>query len=114
METMKKFEFIKVAIQVSFIDRKDWVKYLTLPLYATSILEKANPEIFKTVPNEKFVSFLQNQLDSYLAGNQIDREINSAIMNCADMYACGEPITLRAGDYITLQNHFQKAGASTK
>jgi hypothetical protein len=104
---MRKFDFIRVAVQKSFIDRSDWVKYLTLPLFAVKNLEKTNPEIFKAVPNEKFVTFLQKQIGNYLDGKKIDTEIQSAIMNCADMYSSGEAITLRAGDYITLQNHFQ-------
>lgn len=106
---MKKIELLKVAIDKSFIDRSDWVKYLTLPLYASKILERVNPEIFKTAPTAEFAKFLQKQLDSYLAGKEVDAAINSAIMNCADMYASGEKITLRAGDYIALNNHFHKA-----
>lgn len=107
---MRKFDFIKVAMQKSFIDRSDWVKYLTLPLFAIKNLERTNPEIFKTVPNEKFVNFLQKQVGNYLDGKKIDNEIQSAIMNCADMYSSGEAITLRAGDYIALQTHFQNTG----
>jgi hypothetical protein len=107
---MRKLEIIRVAMEKSFIDRSDWVKYLTLPLYAAKLLEKTNPEIFNVAPSEKFVSYLQKQVGNYLDGKKIDMEIQSAIMNCADMYSCGEGINLHAGDYIALQTHFQKAG----
>ena len=106
---MRKIDFIKVALdKKAFIDRSDWVKYLTLPLFEVNLIEKVNPDIFKIEPNEKFTAFLQKQIVNYLAGKEINKEIHTAIMNCADMYACGEAITLRAGDYITLQTHFQK------
>jgi len=109
---MRKINFIKVALdKKAFIDRTDWFKYLTLPEFQVNIVEKENPEIFKTVPNENFINFLQKQIGNYLDGKQIDKEIHTSIMNCADMYACGEALTLRAGDYIALQTHFQKAGA---
>lgn len=106
---MKKIHFIKVAIdKLDYIDRQDWVKYITLAEFEAKLQEKANPEIFETAPSERFVKFFQNKLGNYLAGEQIDKEIHSAIMNCADMYASGEPITLHAGDYIALQTHFRK------
>jgi hypothetical protein len=106
---MRKIQFIKVALDKVFIDRRDWVKYLTLPEFQTKLVEKANPEIFTIEANEKFANFVQIQIDNYLMGKQVDKEINGAIMNCADMYSSGEAITLHAGDYIALHTHFQKA-----
>jgi hypothetical protein len=105
---MKKIPFFKVALDKVFIDRGGWVKYLTLNDFQTQILQKSNPEIFTTEPGEKFATFVQTQIDSYLTGKKVDAEINGAIMNCADMYASGKSITLFAGDYIALYTHFQK------
>jgi hypothetical protein len=99
---------IKVSVdKLAYIDRRDWVKYLTLSEFQTKLLQKTNPEILETAPNESFINFLQEEISNYLAGNEIAKGIESPVMNCADMFACGEQITLRAGDYITLQNYHQ-------
>lgn len=108
---MQKLRIIKVAVdKKAFIDRRDWVKYLTLSEFQTKIIEKEHPEILETIPSEKFVEFLQKEINQYLSGKEIATGIQSAIMNCADMHASGEPITLRAGDYIALQSHHLNMG----
>lgn len=108
---MKLTPLIKVSVdKLAYIDRRDWVKYLTLSEFQTKLIQKANPEILEIGPNESFINFVQEQISSYLAGEEIHKTIESAIMNCADMFASGEQITLRAGDYIALQNHHQGIG----
>jgi hypothetical protein len=103
---MQKIRLIKVALdKMAYIDRRDWVKYLTLSEFQTKIIEKSHPEILETVPSEHFIEFIQKEIGQYLSGEKIDKGIQSAIMNCADMHASGEQITLRAGDYIALQMH---------
>lgn len=103
---MQKLRIIKVALdKKAYIDRSDWVKYLTLSEFQSKLLEKMHPEILETVPSEQFVKFIQKEVNQYLAGEKIDESIQTAIMNCADMHASGDPINLRAGDYIALQTH---------
>ena len=105
---MGKIHFIKVTMdKQAFIDRRDWVKYLTLSEFQTKLLEKLHPEILETAPNEQFINFLQTEIDQYLSGEKIHADIQTAIMNCADMYASGDQINLRAGDYIALQTHYR-------
>jgi hypothetical protein len=105
-ETM--LEFINVAInKKKFIDRTDWFKYLTLPLYQLKLLKEKHPEIFEVGLDEKFANFVEAQVSSFLEGKSPPKEIESAVMNCADAYASDEGMTLRAGDYIALQNFYR-------
>lgn len=109
---MQKLRLIKVAVdKKAFIDRSDWVKYLTLSEFQSRIIEKEHPEILETIPSEHFVEFLQKEISQYLSGKEVAKGIQSAIMNCADMYASGEQVTLHAGDYIALQTHHLNMGA---
>jgi hypothetical protein len=103
---MKLYEFVRVIVDKKlFIDRSDWVKYLTLSKFQIDILKKKNPEILETNPTVDFMQFVEEEIQSYLDGRAPAKEIVSAVMNCADMYVCGEPMSLRAGDYINLQNY---------
>ncbi len=106
---MRITPLIKVSVDnLACINLKKRVKYLTLSEFQTKLLQKTNPEILETTPNESFVNFLQEEISNYLAGKEVDKAIAGAVMNCADMFACGEQITLRAGDYIALQNHHRE------
>ena len=102
-----KHEFVKVEIQVEvdkrFIDRDDWVKYYTLPLWHAKQLGN----LVKWIPDDKFNKFLGNQVQSYLNGSEPPAAIQSAIMNLADDYITGREVTIKAGDFIALQNHFR-------
>ena len=105
---MKLIEYIRVIVDRNlFIDRSDWVKYLTLSMYQVEVLKKKNPEVLEMNPTVDFMRFVEEQVHSYLAGRAPAEEIASAVMNCADMYVCGESLALRAGDYINLQNFYR-------
>jgi hypothetical protein len=103
---MKTINMIKIRVLKPYIDRINWIKYLTID---ARLIKTNEPEILKEVSNEKLAGFLEEQIENYLDGKQIDKEIHSVVLNCADMYGCGEPIVLRAGDYISLQTYLQKA-----
>ena len=105
---MKLINIIKIFIDKrQYLDRSDWVKYLTLSMYQLELLKKKNPEILEVEPNVEFLRFVEEQVHSYLEGSEIAAPIESAVMNCADMLTNGQNIELHAGDYIALQNHFR-------
>jgi hypothetical protein len=99
----KWIDIVKVWIPIPIIDRKDWVKYLVLVNWHAKELGN----VIKQVPDAAFSKFLDSQVEAYLDGKQPPTEIQSAVMNIADDYMSGREVTVRAGDYIALQNHFR-------
>ncbi len=60
-------------------------------------------------PSRKFNNMVKGYLEAYLRkGKMPPKEIASAILNLADEYASGKVMTLRAGDYLALQNYMRK------
>ncbi len=98
-------EFVKVQIPKSIIDRKDWVRYLTLVNWHAKQLG----DIVERVPDAAFTKFVEAQVQNYLKGTAAPTAIQSAVMNIADDFISGRDVVLKAGDYIALQNQF-KAG----
>lgn len=100
----KRTEFTKVFVDIrKIIDRRDWIKYLVLVNWHL----KEHAGILQKPQDEAFQKFVVEQLDSYLGGEKPPAAITSAIMNIADQQLSGGEVTLRAGDYIALQNQFR-------
>ncbi len=60
-------------------------------------------------PTEKFESLVMGHLREYINdGKMPPADISSSILNLADDFLAGREMTLRAGDYIALQNHMRK------
>ena len=102
---MAKFNVLKVQIAKSIIDRKDWVKYLVLVNWHAEKLGN----VIEKIPDAAFNKFLETQVKTYLGGKQPPAAIQSAVMNIADDYLAGREFTVKAGDYIALQNNFRSA-----
>ncbi len=98
-----RMDSVKVLIDSKFIDRKDWIKYLILVNWHAQTLG----DVVRWAPNAAFKKFLETQVQSYLKGNEPPQAIQSAVLNLADDYLAGRELTLRAGDYLALQNHFR-------
>lgn len=96
-------DIVKVQIDRKIIDRKDWVKYLVLVNWHAKQLG----DLIEWIPDATFNEFIENQVQRYLKGSELPKAIQSAIMNIADDYMAGREVTLKAGDYIALQNHFR-------
>jgi hypothetical protein len=99
----KWLEIVRVQIPKAVIDRRDWVKYLVLVNWHAKQLG----DVIERVPSAEFSKYLENQVQSYLKGTNPPAAIQSAIMNITDDYIAGREFTVKAGDYIALQNHFQ-------
>jgi hypothetical protein len=96
---------VKVLIPKSIIDRRDWVRYLVLVNWHAKELG----ELVRKAPDAAFSKFLETQVQNYLQGAAPPNAIQSAVMNLADDFLAGREVTVKAGDYIALQNYFQGA-----
>jgi len=82
------------------------------PRVAYLIINIKIAEIAKYVDlkrHEDFEEFVTEQLKLYIEKNEMPADaIAPAILNLADDYMAGRPVTLRAGDYIALQNYLRE------
>lgn len=63
----------------------------------------------KVKPDKRFFRVLARHMTAYLKdGVQPPKDIASTIMNLADDHLAGRQMTIRAGDYIALQNHIRR------
>jgi hypothetical protein len=99
----KLYEAIKVRIAPTFIDRRDWVKYLVLVNWHGRELG----DILTRAPDAAFTKFVEKEVQSYLKGNKPAPEIQTPIMNIADDFLAGGEFVLKAGDYIALQENYR-------
>ena len=96
---------MQVAIPEKIL-MKDAIKYLVI----NQALDKRISEIkLEAMTSEKFNVFVREYIVAYAVDNKMPpAEIEGAIINIADDLLSGREITLKAGDYITLQNYMQK------
>ncbi len=66
-------------------------------------------DLLRVKPTEAFFSWLEKEVDGYLAGGKLSSpEIAAPIMNIADDLGAGREVTLRAGDAVTLMGYARK------
>jgi len=67
-------------------------------------------EVLERAPDKQFYELISKHMNAYLQkGEMPPAEIAPAIMNLIDDQTAGRTMTLRAGDYISLQNYARKA-----
>jgi hypothetical protein len=94
----------RVWVEIPKIPKKDWVKYLVLIDWHHDKLG----DIVKGQPSEKFNEFVMATLQAYLDQSKMpSAAIMPAIMNLAEDQLAGREMTLRAGDYVALQQEFR-------
>jgi len=98
-----RFDVMKIRFAKSVIDRKDWVKYLVLVNWHAEKLG----DVIERAPDAAFSKFLESQVQAYLGGKKVAAAIEPAVMNIADDYLAGREVTVRAGDYVSLQTQFR-------
>lgn len=103
---MERIEFVKLGVAPAriLLDRRDWIKYYVIPKWYAEKFDDPIP-----LGDEKFAKFVEKQVSAYLKGKEPPAAILSAVMNIADRMATDGAVTLRAGDYIALQNHYRNA-----
>ena len=86
----------------TILDRRIWVYYLVI---LDKVFEKLGPQL-EVRPDERFYAMFSKQVEAYLKdGKAPPKAIETAVLNAADDYLAGRDISLRAGDYIALQNY---------
>ncbi|MCE8425423.1 MAG: hypothetical protein J5U17_06555 [Candidatus Methanoperedens sp.] len=96
---------VRVAIPAWVIERKIMVVYLDI----NEEFSKEFSDVMQMAPEKKFYEFVAKHVNAYLQeGMMPPTEIAPAIINLVDDYKAGRSMTLRAGDYISLQNYLRK------
>jgi hypothetical protein len=85
----------------TILDRRVWVYYLIIVDKIAHQFDK----LLEARPDENFFKSFSKHVEVYVKeGKAPPKPIESAVMNAADDYMAGRDITLRAGDYIAVQN----------
>jgi hypothetical protein len=85
----------------SVLDRRIWVYYLVI----VDQLAKQLGEVVEARPDERFFEVLSQHVSAYVnEGKAPPKEIATPVLNAADDVLAGRDVTLRAGDYIAVQN----------
>lgn len=64
-------------------------------------------DVIEREPDARFNEFVEQHVHAYLDGKAPPQAIQSAVMNIADSFVSAGEMTVRAGDYIALQNEFK-------
>ena len=105
---MAKFSDFRVVPKKVLLER--WIDPLFQVAYL--IINWNVKEVVKGIeiePGEKFHQLISKYLPLYVNESKMPPEdIAPAILNLADDFMAGKPMSLRAGDYIAIQNHIRK------
>jgi len=90
-----------VSVSEWILKRKTIYYYLIVPDQARKLME--------FTPSEQFEAATARYMNAYIKdGTMPPADIAPAIMNMADDYMAGRPVTIRSGDYLAIQNHLRK------
>ena len=96
---------IEVVPRVEWVPR--WVRVAYLIIGPE--IEERWSELASVRPTEAFQQFVNGQVSALVnEGTAPPDEIAPAILNLADDMLAGQPMTLRAGDYIAIQNYLHQ------
>jgi len=77
-------------------------------LIINGLLWKEASELVQIKPDSRFDEVVTKHIRAYVEeGVKPPNEIASAILNLADDFMAGNQITIRAGDYISIQNYLR-------
>jgi hypothetical protein len=98
---------LKVSILESIINRKDWVKYKTIPEWHGRVV---GDRVIVSTPTKEFIAAVEAHVNAYIFDKKAPpAEIATAVMNVADDILSDREVVLRSGDYIALQNFLRPA-----
>lgn len=101
-------EKIGVSIPAWLLERKIICFYLIITNRGWE--KEQFGEVLERAPDKQFYELISKHMNAYLQkGEMPPVEIAPAIMNLIDDQTAGRTMTLRAGDYISLQNYARKA-----
>jgi molybdopterin converting factor small subunit len=88
----------------SILDRRIWVYYLII----VDKLAHQFGNVLEARPDERFFETLSKHVEAYVKeGKAPPKAIETPVLNAADDYMAGRDVTLRAGDYIAVQNYIR-------
>ena len=100
-------KYVRVSIPKVIFDRSDWVKYLVVFEWQRQVIDE---KVFAAITSEKFNEFVRGYVAAYINDKKAPpAEIQGAIMNISDDILSGRDPTLRAGDYLSLQNFMRRS-----
>jgi hypothetical protein len=100
MPPLKGIKYLTLSKKL--IDRRTWVMYLIIP-----DMVKFGDKVM-VQPDDNFYKTVDEHMEAYVnKGVMPPADIASAILNMSDDYLAGREITIRAGDYIAIQNHMR-------
>jgi hypothetical protein len=88
----------------------DWIleRWILVAYLIINWRVKDLAERVQIAPERKFYSVVAKYMKSYLKdGVMPPEDIAPAILNIADDYMAGNSLNVRAGDYISIQNHIR-------
>jgi hypothetical protein len=98
-------EDISILVDEGMIERKAIVPYMAM----SDKLINDFGNVLKASPNQEFFKMIAEYMNGYMQrGEKPPEEIASAIFNLVDDMGTGRELTLKAGDYIALQNYLRK------
>jgi len=87
-----------------------WWRVAYLIIGPDGFLKQEWRKLIDIRPNARFEKLVADHLQAYIKeGVMPPDDIAPAILNLADDFMAGREITMRAGDYIALQNHLRQA-----
>jgi hypothetical protein len=98
-------ENISILVDEDMIERKAVMPYVVM----FDNLRDDFGNVLNTAPNKEFFQMIAKHMNGYMQkGEKPPQEIASAILNLVDDVGAGRELTLKAGDYIALQNYLRK------
>ena len=95
---------LRVAVPAWTLKRRIEVDYLMVG----DLLPKEISNVVQLAPEDEFYDLIAKHMNAYLKdGRMPPADIAASILNLVDDQAAGRKLTLRAGDYISLQNHLR-------
>lgn len=108
MGDANKFQVLRLGIPDWLVPR--WWKVAYLIVGPDGWLRKDLAKLIQIRPDERFEQFVKQQITAYVEKGELPAEpVAPAILNLADDVMAGREPTIRAGDYIAIQNHLRQA-----
>jgi hypothetical protein len=104
----KNMEKIGVTIPAWLLERKIICYYLIIRDCCWN--HKEFSDVLAKAPEKQLYEMISKHMNAFMQqGTMPPEEIAPAIMNLIDDQSSGRTMTMRAGDYISLQNYLRKS-----
>jgi len=102
------FQALRLGVPSGLIFR--WRKLAGLLAGPAGWRRGDSAKLIQIRPDERFDRFVRQQIAAYVEKGELpDEAVAPAILYLADDFMAGREPTIRAGDYIAIQNHLRQA-----